>query len=201
MGRTDTEALDAFGLLRRSTVLAHCDQVSDTDLALMRGAGAGVAHCPLSNAYFSNGVFPTRRALAAGVHVGLGTDVAGGAEPGLLAQCAHAVSASRYLEAGVDPGLAPDRRGVPDSRIDIVEAFWLATGGGAALLGEPLGLIEPGRRFDAIVVDHDASAISPLRRWDVDDDARYFEKIVRLGTPADITHVWVDGQLRGGTAH
>lgn len=198
MGRSDTAALDAFGLLRRSTVLAHADMVSDDDLRLMTDRGAGVAHCPLSNAYFANGVFRARRALDLGVHVGLGTDVAGGATPGLLPTCAHAVTASRHLEDGVDPLVpAAARGGVPGSRIDAVTAFWMATVGGASLLDIPVGRIAPGHRFDAIVVDGDASPVSALHRWD-DDDARWFEKIVRLATPADITHVWVDGRLVAG---
>ena len=198
MGRTDTEALLELGLLNRSTVLAHADLISSNDMSLIRNHGAGVAHCPLSNVYFANAVFPARRALDAGVHVGLGTDVAGGAEAGLLRQCGYAVSASRSLEEGVDPDLPSARRGVPGSRIDIVEAFRMATVGGADLLGLPLGLIEPRRRFDALVVDDAASAASPLRRWDVDDADRWFEKVVRLATPDDITHVWVDGALVAG---
>lgn len=198
MGRTDTEALLELGLLGASTVLAHADLVSDHDLGLIRNHGAGIAHCPLSNIYFANAVFPARRALDAGVHVGLGTDVAGGAEAGLLRQCAYAVSASRSLEEGVDPALPPERRGVPESRIDIVEAFRMATVGGAALLGLPVGLLEPGRRFDALVVDEAVNPVSPLRRWDEDDHDRWFEKVVRLATPDDITHVWVDGALVAG---
>jgi guanine deaminase len=197
-GITDTAALEQFGLLRRSTVLAHADLVSDDDLGIIGQHGAGVAHCPLSNAYFSNGVFPARRALAAGVHVGLGTDVAGGAEPGVLGQCSHAVTASRYLEVGVDSAASPELRGVADSRIDIVTAFWMATLGGAELLDLPVGLLAPGRRFDAFVVDEAVSPVTSLRRWDVDTDERWFEKVMRLATPADITDVWVDGRRVAG---
>lgn len=193
-GTSDTRALDSFGLVGRSTVLAHGDHMSDADLDLAGAAGAGVAHCPLSNAYFANAVFPLRRAVARGVHVGLGSDVSGGAHPGLLAQCAHAVTASRYLEDGVDPALTPDGRGVPGSRVDIVTAFHAATRGGADLLGIEAGLIAPGRVFDAFVVDCDARA-SGLDFWDdIDDDQRLFEKIVRLAGPGDITSVWVAGR-------
>jgi adenosine deaminase len=39
-----------------------------------------VAHCPLSNGFFAGGVLPVKQLLAAGVNVGLGTDVAGGYE-------------------------------------------------------------------------------------------------------------------------
>lgn len=194
-GISDTSALRSFGLLGEHTVLAHGDHVSDADMDMIVSAGAGVAHCPLSNAYFANAVFPVRRALSKGMRVGLGSDVAGGATPSLLAQCAHAVTASRHLEDGVDATRSAVERGVAGSRIDATTAFHLATKGGADLLGIPVGVIEAGRRFDAFVVDCSARG-SGLDFWeDIDDDARLFEKIVRLAGHDDITTVWVDGRV------
>ena len=193
-GVSDTKALNGFGLVREHTVLAHCDHASDEDLALMRSRGAGVAHCPLSNAYFANAVFPARRALESGLSVGLGSDIAGGSQPGLLSQCAMAVTASRMLEDGVDACLSPDSRGVTGSLLDTIAAFWMATRGGAELLGHATGLIEPGRSFDAFAIDT-AIPDTALRIWpEVDDDERVFEKVVRLATAADITSVWVAGR-------
>jgi guanine deaminase len=199
-GRTDSDVLDGFGLLRESTVLAHADHLTDDDMDRVRGRRAGVAHCPLSNSYFANAVFPLRRALDRGVRVGLGSDVAGGPTVGLLPQCSHAVTVSRMLEDGVDPRRSAEDRGVPDSRIDTVTAFHVATVGGAELLGIPVGSFEVGRKFDAFTVDVDSPG-SALRRWDeVDDEARLFEKIVRVAGSSDITHVWVDGRRVAGCA-
>jgi guanine deaminase len=202
-GRRDTVALDEFGLLGDHTVLAHCGLVDDDDLARMRRRGSGIAHCPVSNSYFGNAVLPVRRALDAGVRVGLGSDVAGGAVAGLLSQCHAAVTSSRMLEDGVDPAVGRSRRGVPGSRIDTVAAFWMATRGGAELLGHPTGLLEVGRAFDAFAVDVVAASgrpTSPLRVWpDLDDAAAIFEKVVRLATAADISDVWVAGRRVAGT--
>ncbi|MCP3934451.1 MAG: amidohydrolase family protein, partial [Actinomycetia bacterium] len=72
-GMTDTESLSSFGLLGDHTVLAHATHVTDSDRRLIAESGAGVAHCPISNSYFANAVFPLRRNLDAGVRVGLGT--------------------------------------------------------------------------------------------------------------------------------
>ena len=192
-GTTDPAALDRFGLMRPRTVLAHSDHLTADEMVLVSGRRAGVAHCPLSNAYFANAVFGVRRALAAGLGVGLGSDIAGGARPGLLGVCQDAVTVSRMLEDGVDPALDPETRGVPESRIDTVTAFWVATAGGAAVLDLPVGLIEPGRRFDAIAVRTDRPG-GAIRVWDgLDDEARAFEKVVRLATADDISRVWVDG--------
>ena len=196
---SDTNALAGFGLIRPNTVLAHGDHLADSDLDVIRLAGAGVAHCPLSNAYFANAVFPARRAVEAGVKVGLGSDIAGGASPGLLAQCAHAVTASRYLEDGVNPALAPEERGVPNSRLTIADAFYLATLGGADLLDVPAGLIAVGRSFDAMAVQLNRPG-SALQMWsDVDRGDRIFEKVVRLASSADISDVWVAGRRVAGS--
>ncbi|MFP5489549.1 MAG: amidohydrolase family protein, partial [Acidimicrobiia bacterium] len=178
-GRTDAHALDGFGLVRDHTVLAHATHLTDTDRSLLAARGAGVAHCPLSNVYFANRPFPTRRALDAGVRLGLGTDVAGGPSPSLLAQCGHAVAASQRL---VDDG-------DPAARIDTATAFWMATAGGAELLGIPAGLLAPGRQFDAVAVSLDRLGTDP----DLDGPERVFEKLVRLAGRSDITRVWVAG--------
>ncbi len=193
-GCSDTEALERFGLLRPHTVLAHSDHMSDGDARRAVEREAGVAHCPLSNAYFANAVFPARHFLEAGLRMGLGTDIAGGPRPGLLPQCGDAVAMSRLLEDGTDARLPLAERGRPDSRITTVDAFWMATVGGAEVLVLPIGLIEPGRQFDAIAVDT-KRGLGALRVWDdLDDDTRILEKIVNLASPSDITHVWVDGR-------
>ena len=193
-GKRDAEMLVEFGLMRRGTVLAHGDHLCDDDFDLIRGVGAGVAHCPLSNSYFANAVFPLRRAQAMGVNVGLGSDVAGGSLPGLLPQCGHAVTASRMLEDGVDGSRDARERGVPDSRVDIIAAFHAATVGGAKMLGIPAGLIAPGNHFDAFVVKV-SDSMSGMHMYDnLDNETRMFEKIVRLAGPADITQVWVGGK-------
>ena len=193
-GMTDTAALDGFGLLRPGTVLDHANHITDEDAALVRERGAGIAHCPLSNAYFANAVLPVRRLVERGVPVGLGTDIAGGASPSLLHQAHDAVTVSRLLADGVDAGRPAAERGIPGSAIDTTLAFWLATAGGASMLGAPLGLLAPGRRFDAVLVDT-ASRLGSLRVWPgLDTPERTFEKLVRLAGPADILGAWVNGR-------
>jgi guanine deaminase len=98
------------------------------------------------------------------------------------------------LENGVDPVRPQPERGVPHSRIDVLAAFWMATVGGARVLGLPVGLIEVGYLFDAIAVDTSQSG-GPLRAWiGLDTPERIFEKIVRLTSPAEIITVWVGGR-------
>ena len=197
---TDTAALDRFKLLTRHTVLAHSNFVSGPDMELIARRGSGVAHCPLSNAYFSNAAFPLRQALAKGVRVGLGTDISGGPSASMFDNCRMAVTASRMLEDGVDPEVPPDRRGRQDTRIDWKTAFHLATAGGAEILDLPVGAFAPGRQFDAIVVDTSAP-LGTIRVFDdLDDPERVLQKIIYSASRANIRDVWVAGRRVAGAA-
>ena len=101
---------------------------------------------------------------------------------------------SRILTDGVDREKAPAARGVRGSAIDATFAFWLATLGGAGVLGIPVGLLAPGYRFDAVLIDT-ASRRGSMRVWpELDTPQRTFEKVVRSADPADILGVWVDGR-------
>jgi len=190
-GTSDTAALAGYGLLSRRTVLAHANFVNDADAARIVEAGAGIAHCPLSNVYLSDAVFPLRRLLAQGAHVGLGTDIAGGASPSLLENARHAVIVSRLLESGVDPALAREQRRREPSRIDALTAFWLATTGGGIALDLPIGLFKTGYQFDAIVIE--ASADGNLRIAATDSEYDIVQKIIYHASRTDIRDVWVAG--------
>lgn len=189
-GRTDTGALDGFGLLSRRTILAHGNFVGDDDIALIRARGSGMAHCPLSNVYFSDAVFPLRKILQQGVHVGLGTDIAGGASPSILDNARHAVMASRLLESGVDPAQDRGQRRRPDSHIDAITAFWLATAGGGIALDLPVGVFKEGFQFDAILVDARARD-SNLYLDASDTPEEALQKIIYHAGRANIREVWV----------
>jgi guanine deaminase len=193
-GRTDTESLDRFGLLTRRTVLAHANFVSDSDLEVIRGRGSGIAHCPYSNVFFSNAVFPLKAALEKGVRVGLGTDIAGGPSGSMLDSCRMAVAASRLLEEGVDPGLPREQRGRGTGRVDFRQAFHLATAGGADVLDLPVGRFEPGCHFDAMAIDPAAPAGTLRIDRDLDGSEDILQKIVFTASRPNIAAVWVGGR-------
>ena len=194
-GKTDSDALDGFGLLGRHTILAHSNFISEADMDRIGIAGAGIAHCPLSNVYFAGAVFPLRRALEKSLRIGLGTDIAGGPSPSMFDACRHAIASSRTLEGGVDPSLMPERRGLSDSRIDFRDAFYLATAGGADVLDLPIGRFQAGCHFDAILVDPDAAAAPMALHEDFDTLDDQLQKIVNLAARANIAAVWTQGRL------
>ena len=200
-GATDAASLDGFRLMTRKTVLAHSNFLSSPDMDLISKRGSGVAHCPLSNAYFANAVFPLRQALKKGIRVGLGSDISGGPSASLLDNCRMAIAASRMLDDGVDPNIPRERRGVnEDSRIDWRTAFHLATAGGADVLDLPVGQFAVGRQFDAIFVDTEAP-LGTIRIFDgLDDLERVLQKIIYSASRANIRDVWVGGRRVAGAA-
>lgn len=195
MGKSDAEALRDFGLLTRHTVLAHSNFLSEDDMDVVREAGAGVAHCPLSNYFFSNAVFPLRRALEKGLRVGLGTDISGGPSASLLEGSRHAIFASRNLEEGVRPDLERSERRTEQSRIDFRQALYVATAGGADVLDLKVGKFEPGHHFDAILIDPHISASPIYKDFGLYNLEAVAEKIIMLATRANITKTFVGGIL------
>ena len=198
-GETDTAALGRFGLLGRRTVLAHSNFITEVDMATIAGKGSAVAHCPVSNAYFANAVFPLRRALEKGVHLGLGTDISGGPIASIFDAARATVQVSRMLETGVDPDKPQGERGVEDSAVTIVTAFHLATAGGGVALDLPIGRFAPGFRFDAMAIDPEAPA-GGIRLFGEADPLAVLEKILYTASRANIAEVWVDGHSVSGAA-
>ena len=195
MGRSDCSALNDFGLITRRTVLAHGNFLGTDDMDLISTARAGIAHCPLSNAYFADSVFPLRAALDNALHIGLGTDISGGPSASMFDAARSAIWSSRVLEHGVDPSLSTELRGRQDSRIDFREAFWLATAGGAEVLDLPIGCFERGRRFDALLIDQNAPG-SNVVQFEDDSAEDIVQKIVYAATRTNIAAVYTDGVER-----
>ncbi len=192
-GKTDTEALLEYGLLKKSTILAHGNFLSDRDMDIIKTHQAGIAHCPLSNFFFSDAVFPLRQALRKGLSVGLGTDIAGGPSCSIIDTARNTIFASRALENGVNPFIQPDKRGLSNSRVSFQEAFYLATKGGAKVLNIPAGSFETDYYFDAVLIDTEVenSRISLNKSTDSDEDI--IQKLIMLSTRSNIVKTWVGG--------
>lgn len=191
-GKTDTAALDGFGLLKRRSVLAHSNFITDDDIDLLVARGSGVAHCALSNIYFANSVFPLRHALEKHLHVGLGTDISGGPAASMFDACRTSVQSSRMLEDGVNPALPATTRGRPNSRIDLVTAFHLATAGGGIALDLPIGMLRAEYKLDLVAIDTTVRS-GGIRLFDLTNPRAIFEKLIYGATRANIAQVWIDG--------
>ena len=194
-GKTDPYALRDFGLLREHAIMAHCPYLTVEEGEMFAELGVSIAHCPMANSYFSSAVAPIRRFREQGIHVGLGTDISGGYSPSMYENIRQAVLVSRLLETGVDAQRPEAERGLGEARISLVEAFWLATAGGAEALGLPLATFEPGRAFDLQVVDvaRRDSDLTGFGVFDAPEDR--LARILYLSTPDNVRKIYIQGDL------
>ncbi|KAF4599518.1 Vacuolar fusion protein mon1 [Pleurotus pulmonarius] len=150
-GQDDIDIFEKHGLLTPRTVHAHCTFLPTPSLKRLATRGTSIAHCPLSNAYFSAQPFRLWESIQQGVKVGLGTDIAGGYSLDMMNAMRHAVTVSKMREGSrILSRLGDD---TTDSRLDIdwKMALYLATTGGAIALGMPpgWGTFQVGAPFDA----------------------------------------------------
>ena len=120
---------------------AHCVKLDAKEIDLFARTGTGVAHCPCSNCRLGSGIAPIRAMRDAGVKVGLGVDGSASNDAAdLLAEARQALLLQR-VNLGV-------------SGMKTREALWIATKGGADVLGrDDLGSLEVGKRADFAVFD------------------------------------------------
>jgi guanine deaminase len=143
------------GLLTPRTIQAHCTFLNSQALGQIHDRQTAIAHCPLSNAYFSAEPFRLREALSKGVKVGLGTDIAGGYSIDIMNAMRQAVIVSRMREGS---RLVSAQKDIDENlAIDWKEALYLATRGGALALDLPsgVGMFQVGAPFDAQHSRHD----------------------------------------------
>ena len=125
------------------TVMAHCVWSTEEEVELMRENGVFVAHCPASNMNLTSGIAPIRKYLDRGLHIGLGSDIAGGHSDSIFRAITDAIQVSKMYFRMVDESTKP---------LVFPEAFYLATKGGGAFFGK-VGSFEAGSEFDAVVMD------------------------------------------------
>ncbi len=139
------DAYDRFGLFGADckTVMAHCVYSGKEEQQRMKENGVFIAHCPESNMNLSSGVAPVRTFLKEGLHVGIGSDVAGGSTENLFKAMALAIQASKLRWRMQDDSLKP---------LTLEEVFYIATKGGGEFFGN-VGSFEQGFELDAVVLD------------------------------------------------
>ncbi len=71
---TPAQLLDKCGILRDTTVCAHCVYLSESDMEILAERGTSVAHNPASNMKLGNGFAPVADMLRHGINVSIGTD-------------------------------------------------------------------------------------------------------------------------------
>jgi cytosine/adenosine deaminase-related metal-dependent hydrolase len=144
-GRPTVALLDEWGIVDQRLTCAHAVWLSDPEMEILAQRGACISHNPTSNLRLRSGIARVPAMLAHGVTVGLGLDGMGLPQQDLFAEMRLA------LELGRPPGY-----GAP--ALDERTVWRMATQHGtrAALGRDDLGVLEPGRPADLLVLDGQA---------------------------------------------
>ena len=179
-----TDVYARAGALGPRAILAHAVHLADDEIARLAETRAVVAHCPASNLFLASGSMPLARYLAAGVRVGLGTDVAAGPELSLFS----------VMRAGAATQNALRVRGDEHPVLDPLEWLRMATLAGAEALGwgDRIGSLEAGKEADLIAVDPRMTA--PLPGIDSDDPAEIMSRCIFRPHPEMVRAAWVRGR-------
>ena len=140
------------GLVRDRAIFGHGIHLSEDEFCTCHATGAALAHCPTSNLFLGSGLFRLFDALdpRRPVRVGLGSDIGAGTTLSPLATLGAA-----YKVAALN-----------GTRLDAVQALYLATHGGARALhmSDRLGQVAPGFAADLCVIDLGATPLLRFRR-------------------------------------
>jgi guanine deaminase len=152
-GMTMTAHLDKLGLLGPGFSGAHAIWIDDSEMALIARHGGTLAHNPGSNLRLGNGIADMRRAISAGITVGVGTDGSGSSDNQNMFE---AMRLAAYVSRIFDRP--------PQDWIGAAEALRLATEGSAAVMGmgDLIGKIAPGYKADMAFLDLDHVNLVPL---------------------------------------
>jgi len=186
--KSECDLYESFGLLGSRSILAHCTIMDEYETSRLKALGCGVAHCPISNMTVGGGfmVAPIVDFLRNGIKVGLGTDSGGGFASGMLDSIRQAIIASNAREV-MSKGA--------DRALTLSQVFYLATMGGAEVLGlnHKIGNFAVGKDFDAAWISTEPISAMTMREED-DSLKTLFEKFLMTGDDRNIIRVFVQGR-------
>jgi guanine deaminase len=172
---------DHHGLVGRRAVLAHGVHLSEDELCRCHESGAALAHCPTSNMFLGSGLFRISDVKDARrpVQVGLGTDIGGGTSFSLLTTMGAAYEIAQLTGGSLSP----------------VEAFYLATLGGARTMGleDHIGSIAPGKEADMVVLHPNATPLLALRSGRAEAVEDLMFALMTLGDDRAVRATYVAG--------
>ena len=189
--RDYVDVYDTAGGLGARTILAHAIHLSPREVERLVDADARVAHCPASNLFLSSGLMPLGAHRAAGMTVGLGSDVAAGPE----------VSIFSVMRAGAVTQRVLELTGRADPATALRPLDWLRMGtlDGARALGmdAEIGSLEVGKEADLIAID--PRFTDPLPTVESPGAAEEVAgRLVFRPHPNMVRAAWVRGRLLAG---
>lgn len=182
-----TDIYHQAGLLGSKTIMAHGIYLNDTEIRILKETKTKIAHCPTSNRFLISGIMPFRKYQKENLEMGLGTDVAGGYSLSMFNEMKEAIENSKYLFLF--------SKGKSGSPMTLMEAFYLATLGGAKVLSmkDKIGSLEKGKKADFLIIDHEK--IDPMgNRSNYLKPEQILSKLIYRGNFSIIKNVYIEGE-------
>ncbi len=175
--KTPVGYLDTLDILGPDTLLVHCVWVNESDMEAISRRGASVSIATESNMKLASGIAPVPELMAAGIHLGLGTD--GAASNNDLDMFREMDMTAKLHKARLLDPTAMNAR----------TTLTLATRGGAGAigLGEKTGSLEAGKQADIIILDTRRPHLVPLHAP--------ASHVVYAARGSDVRDVMVAGRL------
>ena len=150
-GCTPIALAEKCGIFDVPAIVAHCVQVTDEDIDILKKKNVSVVTNPASNMKLGNGFAPVAKMLEKGVNVCLGTD---GAASNNCLNMFHELSLLTLIHKGT--GRTPQC-------VSAKEGFRIATLNGAKALGleKEIGSIEVGKKADLVILDLNTPSLTP----------------------------------------
>lgn len=150
-GCTPIALAEKCGIFDVPAIAAHCVQVTDEDIDILKRKNVSVVTNPASNMKLGNGFAPIAKMLDAGVNVCLGTD---GAASNNCLNMFHELSLLTLIHKGT---------GKTPQCVSAKEGFRIATINGAKALGleKEIGSIEVGKKADLAILDLCTPSLTP----------------------------------------
>lgn len=175
-GVSPVKLLEDTGILKSTTIAAHCVVIDDEDIEILFKNKVNAVHNPGSNLKLASGISPVAKMISKGINVCLGTD---GAASNNNLDMFEEIRTATYVQKvyTADPTALP-----------VDEVLRMATvNGGRALGFEKLGTIEMGMKADVIVLNTQRPYYYP----------KYNTKaaIVYSANSSDVDTVIIDGKI------
>ncbi len=173
-GRSAPQLLEEVGLLGPDVVAAHCIDLTDEDLEILRRNKVNVAHTPMTNSLGGNGVARVPEMLEKGMNVTIGHD------------CFFTLDTAEYIRYA---SLVHKAHNANPMLIPTFQAMDMATVNAAKALGvaDQIGSLTAGKKGDLIVINPDSP--SPVVPESV---VSYFSMTFR---GCDVDTVMVNGRI------
>ncbi|HSM38342.1 MAG TPA: amidohydrolase family protein [Candidatus Limnocylindrales bacterium] len=182
------DVYERAGGVNERAILAHAIHLSKSEVTRLAASSAAVAHCPASNLFLSSGMMPAARYRAAGIQVGLGSDLAAGPEMSIFSVMRAAAVSQRVL--ALTGRLGAERPLTP------MDWLRLGTLEGARALGMAarVGSLEIGKEADLIAVD--VSRTAPLAGGeDPAEPEELMSRLIFRPHSEMVRGAWVRGRL------